>query len=207
MSSANETQAGAETREHLAGSDAEPEAAAAPGDLVAAAPADGSSRTGWIVVVVALAVTIAATLAIIGAGLTQGADQRQQEHHRAAQQAAAEWLTLLLTLPNDPRAGNAQMEQMKRTAADPLRSRFEDSMSVYFQDYAPWADRAPLQITSVSLLDAGTLTEAHQPNPMSTTVLLTTTADPVRSHGGHGFWADVVNQGGQYLVADFGPVS
>lgn len=207
MSSANETPTAAETPNQVASSLTASETAPIDRDTTAPKPLR-ASRSRFLLVVAALMTTIAATMAIGAAGFTHSIDKQQQERHHVAEQAATDWLRLLLTIPNDPRTGNAQMEQMKRGTADPLRSRFEDTMSAYFQDYAPRADRPPLQITSVSLLvEAGTVKQARQPDPAATPILLTTTADSARSHGGHGFWADVVEQNGQYLIADFGATS
>jgi hypothetical protein len=64
----------------------------------------------------------------------------------------------------------------------------------------------PLHVTSVSILQSGTAGADHHASGSVTTVLLTTNADATRRDRGHGFWADVINNDGQLLIADFGAV-
>jgi hypothetical protein len=90
-----------------------------------------------------------ATIAL-GIAAVQPADhQRNTDEQSALRKAALDWVELLLTIRGDPLKGNTQMEEMKRRTTDPLQSRFEDSMSPYFQDFAPWSAK-PLQITSIN---------------------------------------------------------
>jgi hypothetical protein len=142
-----------------------------------------------------------ATIAL-GIAAVQPADhQRNTDEQSALRKAALDWVELLLTIRGDPLKGNTQMEEMKRRTTDPLQSRFEDSMSPYFQDFAPWSAK-PLQITSISRLQAASF-GGEQPPPSASTFLLTTTAGPMQRDRGYGFWVNVVDHDGHYLIAGF----
>lgn len=162
------------------------------------------ARRRSFTVIVLVSVVFVATAAVWFFGARHALQQRNLMPSTELSKAAFDWVEMLITIPDDPLTGNAQMEEMKRHTADPLNSWFEDTMGTYFQDYGPWSEQ-PLQVTSVSLLEAGTITNGHHTDPSSTTVLVTTTARGQLDRG-HGFWADVVNGDGQYLIADFGAV-
>jgi hypothetical protein len=161
-------------------------------------------RRPLTIVVSVLVVALSAAAAVWFLGARHALQQQNLVAGTEISKAAFDWVELLITIPDDPLTGNAQMEEMKRHTADPLNSRFEDTMGPYFQDYAPWSEQ-PLEITSVSMLEAGATTDANHTAPSGTTLLVTTTARDQVDRG-HGFWVEIIDRDGQYLVADFGAV-
>lgn len=158
-----------------------------------------SRRT--VLVIGSLVVIVAATLGV-GVGALATPDRRGADDQAALGKAAADWVALLLTIPEDPLAGNAQMEEMKRRTADPLHSRFEPAMARYFQDFALLTDPPP-HVTSVSLLQAGAVGTDPPSDPSTTVLLVTTSIDAAHRDRGYGFRVDVIARGGQYFIADF----
>lgn len=162
------------------------------------------ARRRPLTIVVSVLVVATSAAAVWFLGARHALQQQNLVAGTEISKAAFDWVELLITIPDDPLTGNAQMEVMKRHSVDPLNSRFEDTMGPYLQDYAPWSAQ-PLQITSVSMLEAGTTSDAKHTDPSGTTLLVTTTARDQLDRG-HGFWVEITDRDGQYLVADFGAV-
>lgn len=157
-----------------------------------------------VAIALSLTVIVATTFATCFVAADHARDNRRDQDRAAMAKAVSDWVELLLTIPDDPRAGDAQMEEMKRRTANPLQSRFEDTIAPYFRDYALWGG-PPFSVTSVGLFAGSPGLDAAAVDSTAR-FLVTISAGPARPGRGYGFWTDVTGTGGHYLITDFGAV-